>query len=36
MGVGALCIFHFPFSISHLDETFTVGTPLDPTAILFR
>ena len=36
MGVGILCIFRFPFSIFHLDETFTIGTPLDSTAILFR
>ena len=36
MCLGALLIFHFPFSIFHLDETFTVGTSLDPTAILFR
>ena len=36
MCLGALLIFHFPFFIFHLDETFTVGTPLDPTAIFFR
>ena len=36
MGLRTLLIFHFSFSIFHLDETFTVGTPFDPTAILFR